>query len=111
MLFRDKYRIPSARWQRWDYTRPAWYFVTVCSKEKVCFFGRVVHGQVRLSAMGRIVAEEWQKTVQVRAGIELDEWQVMPNHFHGIIHIVDRPRPADVETPRGGISYKGDVPR
>ncbi len=60
--------------------------------------------------MGRIVAEEWQKTVQVRAGIELDEWQVMPNHFHGIIHIVDRPRPTDVDTPRWGVSHKGEVP-
>ncbi len=64
----------------------------MCSKEKECFFGRVVHGQVKLSALGRIVAEEWQKTGRVRAGIELDEWQVMPNHFHGIIHIVDTPR-------------------
>ena len=89
MLFRDKYRIPSARWQPWDYSRPARYFVTVCTKDKACLFGKVVRGQVKLSAMGRIVAEEWQKTSQVRAGIELDESQIMSNHLHGIIHILN----------------------
>ncbi len=53
--------------------------------------------------MGRIVAEEWQKTVQVRPGIELDEWQVMPNHFHAIIHIVDVPRR---DGPVGRLKYE-----
>jgi len=76
--------------------------VTVCTKGKGCYFGRVVHAQVELSVAGQIVAEEWKRTPHVRSGIELDEWQVMPNHFHGIIHILEGP--ADVETPRRGVS-------
>ena len=100
MLYRDKYRIPSARWVNWDYTRAAWYFVTVCTKDMERFFGEVVGGETKLSGTGKIVAEEWLKTSQIRPGVELDEWQVMPNHFHGILHILD------VETARRAVSTK-----
>lgn len=44
---------------------------------------------MRLNDAGRIVAEEWLKTPVIRAEIELDEWVVMPNHFHGIAVITD----------------------
>jgi len=32
-----------------------------------------------------MVAHEWLKTAEIRDEIELDEWVVMPNHFHGIL--------------------------
>jgi hypothetical protein len=38
------------------------------------FFGAVVDGAMRLSAIGTIVAEEWQRTAQVRSYVTLDEW-------------------------------------
>ncbi|PJF38837.1 MAG: hypothetical protein CUN54_09990, partial [Phototrophicales bacterium] len=34
---------------------------------------------------GRIVADEWLRIAEIRDEIELDEWVVMPNHFHGIL--------------------------
>lgn len=40
--FQDKYRIPSARWYLWDYGSPAWYFVTICTKLHVSFFGEII---------------------------------------------------------------------
>jgi len=40
-----------------------------------------------LNPLGRIVADEWIKTADIRNEIELDEWVVMPNHFHGIVWI------------------------
>lgn len=33
--------------------------------------------------------EEWQKTAQLRPEIDLGPFVVMPNHFHGIIRIVN----------------------
>jgi len=39
------------------------------------------------SNFGRIVAEEWELSAVIRAEIELGEYAVMPNHFHGIVHI------------------------
>ena len=40
--FQDKYRIPSARWYLWDYGSPAWYFVTICTKQQISFFGEII---------------------------------------------------------------------
>src|SRR5512135_1100423 len=86
-LFKNKYRIESARLRGYDYSSPGLYFVTICTKNRVSYFGDVVNGKMELSPMGNIVADEWQKTPDIRANVQLDEWVVMPNHLHGIIWI------------------------
>jgi REP element-mobilizing transposase RayT len=53
----------------------------------ICWFGDVISGVMELSAIGEIVADEWQKTPMIRPTVTLDEWQIMPNHFHGILMI------------------------
>ena len=103
-LFKDKFRIPSARLPKWDYTRAAGYFVTLCTKGSVHSFGDVVEGEMILSPMGRIVAEEWQKTPRLRLSVELDQWQIMPNHLHGILIL------KEVETARRAVSRRGGSP-
>ena len=45
-----------------------------------------------LNNTGHIVADEWLKSAQIRAEIELDAWVVMPNHIHGIVVIIDSER-------------------
>jgi putative transposase len=98
-LYKNKYRIESARCQNWDYTSNGYYFVTICTQNREYFFGDVIAGQMQLSPIGKIVAEEWQKTAQIRSYIELDEWVIMPNHLHGIIIIKNQSPPPLVETP------------
>jgi len=93
-LFANKYRTKSTRLPQWDYSTPWWYFVTICVKDGVCRFGNVVDGEMRLSKVGEIVANEWQKTEQIRENVELDEWIVMPNHLHGIV-IINRRLPVE----------------
>jgi REP element-mobilizing transposase RayT len=88
-LFKDKYRIESTRLKEWDYSSPGYYFVTMCTQNRECAFGEIVNGQMQLSSIGKIVAEEWQKTEQIRENIELDEWIIMPNHIHAIVVIED----------------------
>ena len=65
------------------------YFVTVCTKDKRHFFGQIVDGEFQPSAMGEVAKNEWLKTGELRADMNLilDEFVVMPNHFHGIIFI------------------------
>ena len=96
-LFRNKYRIKSTRLNGWDYSSDGAYFITICTKNRKCIFGNVVHGEIKLSAIGKIVANEWIKTEQIRTYIQLDEWIVMPNHFHAILFINN----LNVETCRG----------
>jgi putative transposase len=106
-LYKNKYRIESARCPNWDYTSNGAYFITICTKNRQYFFGDVISGTMQLSAIGTIVAQEWQKTAHIRPHVQLDAWVVMPNHLHGIIIItnpVETSRNAPVETSRRDVS-------
>lgn len=61
----------SIRLKGYDYRRPGVYFVTLVTQDREWLFGEVVEGQVRLSEMGRIVWEEWFRSAEIRAEIEL----------------------------------------
>ncbi len=105
-LYKNKYRIESARCPNWDYTANGYYFVTICTHNRQYFFGNVIAGQMQLSDIGLIVAQEWQKTTQIRPNVKLDEWVVMPNHLHGII-IINNDNP--VETFRRNVSTTNNI--
>jgi hypothetical protein len=90
-LFKNNYRIESARLKGWDYTSARGYFVTFCTRDRQPFLGKVTGADVRLSPIGEIVAEEWLHTPHVRPNVELDEGIIMPNHVHGIIIITQVP--------------------
>jgi REP element-mobilizing transposase RayT len=42
-----------------------------------------------LNKFGAIVKNEWLKTTQLRKNVKLDEYIIMPNHFHGVIILED----------------------
>ena len=88
-LFRGKYRIESVRLEGYNYSSPGSYFVTINTKGRACWFGEVVGGEMQSSEIGNIVLEEWVKTPTIRPTVTLDEFQIMPNHFHGIVVIHD----------------------
>jgi REP element-mobilizing transposase RayT len=99
-LYKDRYRVETTRLKGWNCSSTGYYFVTVCTKEKECLLGEVVNGEIRLSRSGEIVAEEWQKTEQIRDNVTLNEWIIMPNHLHGVL-IIEH---SDVETTRRVVS-------
>ncbi len=88
--FQNKYRIESTRLKGWNYSEDGAYFVTICTKNHEHFFGEIKNGKLELSPIGKIVAEEWQCTDKIRENVELDQWVVMPNHFHAIV-IINNP--------------------
>lgn len=110
-LFKDRYRIESTRLRGWDYASPGWYFVTICTKDRICWFGDVREGTMQHSLLGGIVADEWRRTEKVRSYLVLDEWVVMPNHFHGIFGIREHDENMVVETPRRGVSTSAVKPK
>jgi REP element-mobilizing transposase RayT len=79
----------SIRLKDYDYSQAGAYFVTICTWQFECLFGDIVEGGMRLNELGRVVLAEWNRTTEIRKEIELDVAVVMPNHFHGIICIVD----------------------
>ena len=64
-LYKNRYRIESARLPGWDYTQGR-FFVTICTAYRRHFFGKIIDGEVQLSPIGQIVADEWQRTAIVR---------------------------------------------
>lgn len=87
--FKNKYRIPSARWVDWDYGNEGAYFVTICTKSRLHYFGEIENAEMHYSTIGEIAAQEWLKSMQLRPDMELDMecFQIMPNHIHGIVVI------------------------
>ena len=88
-LYQNKYRNDSARHPYWDYASNGAYFITVCTKDRVCWLGEVVDGIMNLSRIGELLQSEWYKTPDMRPemNLKLGAFQVMPNHFHGIVII------------------------
>jgi putative transposase len=89
--YQGKYRIPSARLQNWDYGSDGAYFITVCCKNRVHFFGECKDGKMKLSTEGAIVQGFWYEIPKHFPFVILGEFIVMPNHIHGIL-ILDKER-------------------
>lgn len=79
----------STRLKNYRYDSFGLYFITICCDQKKALFGKVEEQEVQLNELGRIVEEEWKKTEVIRENVQLYEYIVMPNHFHGIIQLFD----------------------
>jgi putative transposase len=78
----------SLRLPQYDYAQPGGYFITICTHDRVCLFGNIVNGTMVLNDAGKMVEKYWNEIPQHFTHITLNEYAVMPNHFHGIIFIV-----------------------
>jgi REP element-mobilizing transposase RayT len=87
--FRNKYRVPSARLQNWDYGANSTYFITICTKEMQHFFGEVVDKKMILNSVGLLANEYWIEILKQFPYVEFGNFQIMPNHIHGIL-IIDK---------------------
>jgi len=87
--FKNKYRIASIRLQKWDYGWNGSYFITICTRGRQCFFGKIINRSMLLSAIGEIAEKFWFTIPDHFPFIKLDAFVVMPNHVHGII-IIDK---------------------
>ena len=109
--FKGRYRIPSARWQRWNYGSNGAYFVTICSAGRQCMFGNIIDGKMHLSPIGEIALAEWEKSLDIRPNMFCDAFVIMPNHIHAILRI-DNDRDAQLcvstnpQITNSGVAYR-----
>ena len=122
--FQDKYRIPSARAEWWDYRNDASYFVTICTAGREHYFGEIMETapivetmpgfvetlhatslqknvpkqEMQLSEMGHIAHQHWFEIPEHFLFIKLGAFVVMPNHMHGILVIDHSVESLNVET-------------
>ncbi|MFT3892156.1 MAG: hypothetical protein QM730_11025 [Anaerolineales bacterium] len=81
----QKHHRRSIRLKGYDYSQAGGYFVTIVAWHRECLFGEVVHGEMQLNKIGKIVEWEWLELPKRLCYIELGASIVMPNHFHGIL--------------------------
>ena len=87
-----KHHRRSIRLKGYDYSQAGYYFVTICCYQRQLLFGEIIDGAMRLNRYGEVVAETYQWLSSRYPYVYLDEWIIMPNHFHGIIVLTDIPR-------------------
>ncbi|MHB8789346.1 MAG: transposase [Desulfobulbaceae bacterium] len=70
----------SIRLDGYDYSQAGAYFVTLCTVGRRCYFAQ-------FSELRQIVADQWHRIPERFSTVLLDEYQIMPNHLHGILVI------------------------
>lgn len=79
----------SIRLKEYNYSQAGLYFITICCQNRICRFGNVVDGKMMLNEFGIVAYNEWVKLSERFSNFELDVFQIMPNHMHGIILLND----------------------
>jgi REP element-mobilizing transposase RayT len=52
-------------------------------------FGEIRDKQMNLSIIGRIALGEWTKSFILRKELQCDAFQIMPNHIHAVLTLVN----------------------
>ncbi len=87
--FWKEYQRKSLRLKEYDYSQPWYYFITICVNTWLCILGEISGNEIYLSDAGKMVETYWKKLEEKYHHIRLHKYTVMPNHFHGIIEIMD----------------------
>ena len=84
----EPHKRQSIRLKDYDYSQAGVYFLTICVKDKQCFFGEIINDEMVFNDIGKIAEKFWRDIPVHYPNIELDEFIIMPNHIHGILVIV-----------------------
>ncbi|QMW02895.1 transposase [Spirosoma foliorum] len=79
----------SIRLKGYDYSQAGLYFITICCQDRACLLGEIKNGELQLNDAGKMVEAQWLVLPTRFTHIDLHEFVVMPNHFHGILQITD----------------------
>ncbi|WP_218937558.1 transposase [Antarcticibacterium flavum] len=74
----------------WDYASNAAYFITICTKDRDCYFWEIKNGEMIMNDVGQIANECWLAIPEYFPFAKLGNHVIMPNHVHGIV-IIDKP--------------------
>ena len=67
--------------------RNGWFFVTCQVARNKSIFGAIVGDRCELNSFGRQVEAYWRELPAKYPELELDEFVLMPNHFHAIVRV------------------------
>ncbi len=99
--YKNRYNVSSSRLTGWDYGSNGLYFVTICTKDRVRYFGEIEDNigsdtqnsetqsivSLRMTEIGKIAYDNWERIPTFHPYVELDDFVIMPDHMHGILFI------------------------
>lgn len=77
------------RLRHYDYSQSGAYFITMCVQNRARLFGDIIDGEMQLNEAGRTIQSLWNELPTFYSGSEIDEFAIMPNHFHAIIVLIE----------------------
>jgi putative transposase len=77
------------RLKDYHYSSPGWYYLTICTQNRQCLLGEIINDRMVLNQTGKIVDRIIKQLSNRYQNINLDIYQIMPNHIHIIIHITN----------------------
>ncbi len=102
----QKHHRRSIRLKGYDYSQQGAYFITICTKDRHCYFGDIADSKMVLNDAGTMI-NRWVKELPNKfPDIDCDVFQVMPNHFHAIVINHGHPVGADPRVGPNGIPNK-----
>jgi putative transposase len=101
----------SIRLKGYDYSQAGAYFITICCQDRACLFGKIIEDTdnvptIELNEYGAIAYNEWNKLTERFPNLELDVFQIMPNHIHAIIVLTDREQDIENRKIEDGANVK-----
>lgn len=91
------------RLQNYNYSQNGFYFVTICTKDRIEYFGEIKNRKMVLNEYGKIVEKCWLDLPNYYSNCVFDEFMIMPNHLHCIIKIYN------VGTDLASVQIKGQI--
>jgi len=82
-----KYKGGARRLHGYNYSSQGAYFVTICTRNRQHYFGKIIDNKMQLNRFGQIAYRQWLWLANQYKYVGLDEFIVMPNHMHGIMII------------------------
>ena len=100
----------SIRLKNYDYSRPGFYFITICTKDRKTLFGHIENNIMILNDSGAMIKKCYFE-LEKRFNIKCRDIVVMPNHIHCIIEIVGVPLVGTQKNgqPQGIAPTLGDI--
>lgn len=83
----NNFRRQTHRLKGFDYSSDGYYYITICTRDRLFYFGEIIDKKMQYSSIGEIAREYWLNIPKHYLFVLLDEFIVMPNHIHGIIKI------------------------